>query len=286
MHYKRGLVTLAAALLAAFAVLGADEGTVTGNYLGQQPPGLVPEPFARNVLPEGAYAGTFSPDLSEFYFNTPGSGGLTAISGLRLVDGQWVEADFVVPYAFEPHISPNGDRMFYVLEDGSGRGQGYVSPRTQDGWGEPLLLPTSVNGATYFPMYFTSTLDGTLFWTKLSAGARLVSAPYAAGAYAPARDLAFSLNSRTACSHPGVAPDGSYVLFDAQQGTQTDIYVSFATGDGGWSSAAKVTEISSAQEDEMAASVSPDGKYVFFARMSGAFGIYWVDAAVLNPYRP
>jgi hypothetical protein len=286
MYCRRGLMALAAVLFVAFAVLGADEGAIIGNYLGQPPPGLVPEPFARSVLPQGAYAGTFSPDLTEFYFNTAGPGGLTAISGLHLVDGQWVKVDFIVPYAFEPHISPTGDRMFYVLEDASGRGQGYVSLRTQDGWGEPLLLPSSVNGTTYFPMYFTSTLDGTLFWTRLSAGARLVSAPFAAGDYAPARNLTLSLNSRGDCSHPGVAPDGSYVLFDAELDGQADVYVSFATGNGGWSPATKVTEISSALDVEMAASVSPDGKYIFFVRMSGASGIYWVDAAVLNPYRP
>ena len=273
-------------LLPAWGATCSDIGAVRGNYLGQELPGLQPEPFAVDVLPFGAMAGTFSPDLMEFYFNLPGSGGRAAIAGLRLIEGEWTSVEFIISHAFEPHISPSGDRMFFVIEDGAGGGQGYVSIRGETDWGEPQILPESVNGATHFPMYFTSTLDGTLFWTKLSSDVMLVSAPFADGAYEPARSLGFALNAQRACSHPGVAPDGSYVLFDVEDQGQTDIYVSFATNVGGWTPARKVSELADPRALEMAPSVSPVGDVIFFVRMADDMGIYWIDASILDAYRP
>jgi Tol biopolymer transport system component len=42
-----------------------------------------------------------------------------------------------------------------------------------------------------------------------------------------------------------------------------------------------------ATENEMCASVSPDGKYLFFSReVDGNRDIYWVDAKVIDEYRP
>ena len=279
----RTLLTVLLFIVPAAAI--AQEGTPIGDYLGQDPPGSIPVPFAVDVLPAGAFAGTFAPDLTEFYYNTPGFGGRAEIAGLRLIEGTWTPIDFVVPYAFEPHISPTGDRMFYVIEDG-GMGQGYVSVREGSGWSEPQHLPGTVNGTYHFPMYFTSTLDGTLFWTKLSNDASLVSAPFADGTFSPARKLGFSLNYRGGCAHPGVAPDGSYVLFDMESNGQSDLYVSFATATGGWAQAVRIDTLSEPDADEMAPSVSPDGKIIFFNRMSTPAGIYWVDAGVLDEYRP
>jgi len=43
---------------------------LVGDYIGQKPPGLTPEPFAPGVIStEGyEYSGVFTPDMDEFYF--------------------------------------------------------------------------------------------------------------------------------------------------------------------------------------------------------------------------
>ena len=86
-------------------------------------------------------------------------------------------------------------------------------------------------------------------------------------------------------AHPFVSPDESVLLFDhyvGPSGTNGDLYVSFRRVDGSWSPAQAVEEINT-DVTEMAASLSPDGSILFFAR---GLRIHWVDASILDAYRP
>jgi hypothetical protein len=87
---------------------------------------------------------------------------------------------------------------------------------------------------------------------------------------------------------PADSWDESFLIFDGPRPDalggpeDTDFYISFRNPDGSWSPAAHFLEISSTKED-MTASLSPDGNYIFFFQ-HGDLG--WVSAEIVERYRP
>lgn len=256
------------------------EGELT-TYLGVPAPGLEAVPFLSELVPPGrSFAGTFNPDMTEFYCNTSLPNHDTMF-GLHLVNGEWIEVPFVTEMAEEAHISPAGDRLFFTKSP-TGLPFGYVSICEGDAWGEPEELPAAINGDSFCPMYITSTLDGTLYWTDIFAGA-IVRTPFIDGEYEPRQRVPFNMNYTGSCAHPFIAPDESYLIFDREIGDAWDLYVTFRTEDGRWAPAQLIEAISTSSANELAASVSPDGKVLFFARN---LVMYWIDARILDRYWP
>ena len=288
---SRSLVASVTLCVLASLLASATEETPLGNYLGQEPPGLVPELFAPQILQHRSFGGTFTPDLTEFYFTgqiTQGEPNRTI--GFHLIEGQWRyvgQASFVRrPTAMEPHIAPSGDRVFYTAIDATGRWKGYAAERGPDGWGAPEVLPSPINHPDYLPMYFSSTVDGTLYWTRLGDTCDyIVRTPRLGDGYGPIERLGPEVNPPGGAAHPFVSPDESILLFDryvGPNGTNGDLFVSFRLAGGSWSEAQAV-DIVNTDATELAASLSPDGSILFFAR---GLRIFWVDASILDTYRP
>jgi len=87
-------------------------------------------------------------------------------------------------------------------------------------------------------------------------------------------------------SGPWVAPDGSYLLFHSRREGGLggwDLYVSFRESGGTWGEATNVGKAINTTGDEADATISPDGKYIFFSR---AEHIYWVSAKIIEELRP
>jgi hypothetical protein len=63
---------------------------------------------------------------------------------------------------------------------------------------------------------------------------------------------------------------------------RTDLYVSFLGKDGNWTRAVKFGKEINATKTEGIASVSPDGRYLFFHRQND---IYWADSVVIGDMR-
>jgi len=57
------------------------------------------------------------------------------------------------------------------------------------------------------------------------------------------------------------------------------LFISFRKDAGTWRKVVNLSEVWKSRDPEMAASVSPDGKYLFFAREGN---IYWVDAEIIK----
>ena len=274
------------------------------QYMGMTPPGLTPEVFAPGLVSTDAYevAGTFSPDGLEYFFTRrPDEGGAdNRLYYTRFSDGAWTEPD-LAPFArdvmeFEPHITPAGDRVYFNSkrpgpEGTTGTGEIWYSDRTDSGWSEAHYLEGPVNEGS--AMYVTSTEGGTLYMTGVYTvdgerkygifRSRMMDGVYGAPEYLPDE-----VNGILP-AHPYVAPDEAYLVFDAYTAGQgrPELYVSFRKEGGGWTVAEKLGPTINATQTEYAASVSPDGKYLFFHRLvEGKGDIYWVDASLVEMLRP
>ena len=72
-----------------------------------------------------------------------------------------------------------------------------------------------------------------------------------------------------------------------------DLYVAFRTADGGWTEPTNLGPTINTERIDYCPMGTPDGRYLFFSRRDGATwdetttgDVYWVDAAVLEQFRP
>lgn len=283
---------------------GADTGKkkfprLSGPYLGQKPPGKTPELFAPGIISNDhlqEFAGTFSPDGKEFFFTRRKTVPDQRIWYTKLEKGVWAEPELApftydVMFEYEPHISLDGKKLFY----GSMRPKPGSNKPTQrpfiwyvekkpGGWGKPKYMPPAINDAR--PMYISSAANGNLYFTGRGG---VLKSEFLKGEYAPPVPLPAAINSRKFV-HPFTASDESYIIGDGNPdtpGINTDIYIAFRKKDGTWAKAVKIEDGVSSDSNELAASVSPDGKYLFFqSKRTGSMNIYWVSTKILDKYRP
>ncbi len=268
---------------------------LTGPYLGQPAPGLVPQVFAPGIVSVAASwdaAITFTPDGREMYFTQRKDGGQNTVMVSRLgTDGWTSPADaafakaLIGSWVFEPHITPDGRKLYF----GGRRGLWEAERIAGGGWGEP----------TYFGpgMYVSVAQNGNLYMTDIGwltgtgrAPAATSRAPgvvrrWTGTEYAPPQRLPGAINSPAAADHSFIAPDESYILFDSMRpGGQggSDLYVCFRKPDSSWSEAMNLGDGVNTPGGNIAPSVSPDGKYIFYTANGD---IYWVSAAILEPLR-
>lgn len=284
----------------ALATGAAAQDGPRGPYLGQTPPGLTPQVFAPGfVSTEGhEFACSFTPDGREFYFTrreSPQSPAVIMVS--RMVNGTWTRperASFNDPSArmsFEPMVTPDGRRLYFSSDAplGPGAAQGppmlnlwYVE-REGDGWSRAREA-----GAPFNPMrsmYASATRSGTIYTTDISAGMGsegIGVARLEGGAYRAIERLGAPVNVGTGNMYPFVSPDERFLVFTRRQGgpgSPTSLYVSHTNPDGTWGEPRAVDLGMPAG----VASVSPDGRFLFFSGGERGRGdIYWVSAEVLR----
>ena len=294
-------------VVAVLKAAGADDSArqfprLTGDYFGLTPPGSTPKIFAPGIVSTEYgrnFAGTFSPDGKEFFFTRGKTGPDQRIWRMIRADGVWNEPR-LAPFAagvfeFEPLISPDGKRLFFGSRrpkpgssEPNARADIWVTEKTEAGWGEPRYLDPLINDVA--PMYISASSNGTLYFTGNLNERGLYASILRHGQYQAPERLPAEINSLFA-AHPYVAPDESFLIFDAKPRDNPekdgDLYVSFKNKNGSWRPAARLDDSVNSGANEIAASVSPDGKYLFFeSDRSGTMCIYWVDARILEAFRP
>lgn len=248
-----------------------------GPYLGQEPPGLRPEVFAPGLVSTRGnieYACTISPAGDEIYFNRG-----TQIMVSRLGEGGWTvpePAPFTREYGgYEAHIAPDGRRLWF------GRGpEIWVMERSGDGWGKAELFGPG--------MFATTTRDGTVYFTDISGeeDSGVIRRSRLVGGRRGAPELVGGgVNSPSIDAHPSVAPDESFLIFDSFRPGGlglSDFWISFRA-DGDWSEPVHLGEEVNTPGENVCATLSPDGAYLFFTANND---IYWVSAGILDALRP
>ncbi len=303
-----------------------------GPYLGQKTPGLEPRLFAPGIVSTGLPTRdvAMTPDGKEFYFGVT-LGGHSMIMVTKQVDGIWTEPA-VAPFSgrsndLEPSISPDGQRFFFLSArppEGQEEKPGWayqdiwVMDRVGDGWSEPSNLgpPISSDAPEYYP---SVTEDGTIYFTR--EGPDRVSSTYRSrlvdGAYAEPELLGPQVNCGENRFNVFVAPDESFAIVPAMGREDSlggvDYYVVFRSEDDTWSEPINMGEvINQPAGREWSASLSPDGKYLFFMSSrtigdegpdltgstiselltvsaqpgKGSSDIWWVNSKVIEKLRP
>ncbi|RMA82639.1 PD40 domain-containing protein [Umboniibacter marinipuniceus] len=292
---KKGFISgvlLAASAALATSALAQDELPVlSGPYLGQTPAGKVAEPFGLGVISTQGYEynGVFAPGMEEFYFirGIEGSRDQVLIR-YKQVGEQWF-GEVMSPRLGQHTFSPDGKTMHL--------GRRYLT-RTDEGWSERqelgspfaqsfiMRLTSSQNGTYYFDTYDETNEAFPIRASRLVDGVR--QAPEA---------LSSAINTGTYISHPFIAPDESYLIWDATKADgfgDSDLYISYRQADGSWGEAINLGAEINSEGWDGAGYVTPDGKYLFFNRtVSPGVGeglpnvdLYWVDAQFIEALRP
>ena len=306
---------------------------LTGEYLGQPLPGEQPQLFAGGIVSTGMSERdlAMTPDGNEIYFSAQVGREATfsAILVTRQVDGKWT-LPRVAPFSgqyfdLEPAISPDGSKLYFVSNRPKTSSDPSVSDediwvvdRDGDGWGEPrnLGLPVNTEKSEFFP---SVTRDGTLYYT--GKGEDDKEAIYRArpldGGFGEPERLGPEVNSGKARFNGFIAPDESFLILPIYGREDSigavDYYVVFRSEDDRWSEPIHLGDkINTPTGAEWSASLSPDGKLLFFMSsrsvivnrraprrmsydelrqlhdlsMNGNPDIWWVDAAVIGALRP
>jgi Tol biopolymer transport system component len=242
------------------------------------------------------FAITFTPEMDEIFFTRRKPEEDNEIYAMKLVDGKWTNPEpafFTATegWDFEPHISPKGDKLYFgsirPLNDTlkpPGLYQWY-SRREANGWSTPVPLEKPFIDKSII-MYLTSSENGNLYFTRGEKGDApedwvIYNSVMEDGQYKSINRMGSEINSTGKwIAHSYIAPDESYMIYDFKSDLgfgESDLCISF-NKNGIWTEPYNLGPKINTDQTEMAASVSPDGKYLFFHRGGDNHGnIYWVD---------
>ncbi len=325
-------VAAALALIGVFSLIGCScddqietvesAPAATGPYLGQQPPGTIPELFLATGLGERDTA--ITPDGAELVYSMwERSRGYL----LTRTDGPagWSEPEFA-PFAsaeyseLEPFISADGAWLYFIskrpLPDGSTpeKFDLWRVPKTTAGWGEPESLLEPVN-SEHDEFYPSLTTGGDIYFTSDRpeglGGEDIWWAEWNGDGWTEPANLGEAVNSPGPEFNSLIAPDGSWLIFgSAREGDlgRGDLHIAFRGPDGDFLPAVNMGAPINSEALDYCPSLSPDGSIFFFtsnrvpedapdpvtfaeleAAMTGPANgrdnIWWVSAEVIEELR-
>ena len=255
-----------------------------GPYLGQKPPGLIPELFAPDIIQteHREAEAAFTPDLKEFYFRRRGGEYKNnTLVVIQYKDNRWTES-VVPPRAGEPFISTDG-KILYL-------GNKYRE-RTNSGWSEVKSLGPMFDRDDFGIMRITASAKGTYVFDDYKSNDVIRISTIKGGKREEPKLLGKEINVGKWTAHPFIAPDDSYLIWDSEREGgygDSDLYISFRQKGGSWGAAINLGDTINTELAEAYGSVSSDGKYFFFHRGYGGDtgDIFWVDAQFVEELRP
>lgn len=270
------------------------------DYFGQTPPGNSAILFAPGIisLPDRSECRiVFSPDGNECFFNVWATDYSSAkIYYTKCENNIWtsqVEAPFSIGHmASSPFLSSDGNRLYfhYANYKGPEPYNIWMVQRTNKGWSDPIHLPSPINSGSRDGGY-SETNDGVVYFTSNRPGGydkkgdiwRTHQLP---GQPLQVENLGATVNSTAWDASPCVASDGSYLIFVSERPGgfgYSDLYITYKKEDGGWTipvnmeiTGAGINLKNAATGD---ASLSPDGRFLFFSRSGD---IYWISTKIID----
>ena len=263
---------------------GQDEfPLLEGPYLGQKPPGLIPEAFAPGIVSteHHEWGSIFSPDMKEFYYSRRNNkSGKDSHFVFKSENNRWHESK--VEPGVGGSISPDGKTMFFANN---------YRERTDEGWSEFKSLGTAFKDIDI--MRLTTSSKGTYVFDEYAKDGNFVLrySRLIDGVRETPKPLSKEINTGKQNVHPFIAPDESYILWDSKRDDGyggSDIYVSFRQENGAWGTAINLGDKVNTSTSQRGGYVTPDGKYLFFMSpaSTGKGDMFWVDAQIIETLRP
>ena len=111
------------------------------------------------------------------------------------------------------------------------------------------------------------------------------------GVYSSVENLGSPPNTPQMECTPFVSPDESFVIVSFEdpgnRARGADLCVSYRSGDGSWGEFINMGAKINCDDYEVCPSLSPDGEFLFFLRLSSSRkALYWVDASIIEELRP
>jgi len=206
---------------------------------------------------------------------------------VKFEDGNWTDPQ-PAPFSgmvdtTNPFFSLDGTRLFYCQEGPDGDDLMAVE-RTETGWSEPFSM-----GPVFHGIHYQGSIaqDETIYFpVETSANNRdIFRSRFVDGQYQPRENLGPAINSLQDDSGPFIAPDESYLIISSNRpggyGTK-DLYISFRLADSVWTPPTNMGYIVNSGQHESWASVSPEGKYLFFTTSRDNGNTFWVSARIIS----
>ncbi len=295
---------LLALLISLPAAAQEDWPELTGDYLGQEPPGMTPEVFAPGLISldgERELNAVYSPNGRIFMFTRSIDGVFKMFFTYQRDDGTWQEPRMAPPSKTYPNhadvdmaFSPDGGWVYFIstrpLEGYSlERYNIWRSRVSRHGLVTPEPLGPHINGPGN-ELYPLLVADGSLYFSAVrddSVGARdSYRAQFSDGAFEEPVNLGTGINSPTDEGDIYVSPDETYIIHvgagrpDGLGGA--DLYISFRQEDGSWGDGIHMGDGINSEEADYCPMVTPDGKYFYFTQGDD---VMWVDAGIIDTYR-
>ena len=279
--------------------------TLSGDYLGQTPPGTVAELFAPEFFTFELYTvPVFSPAGDEVCWRELDTDN-SEIFMMKQVNGVWEEPE-VMSFANGnrshcPFFSDDGNRLYFTsfeqvpgITKETNEYIWYVD-REGENWTNPIPMDSQINSYKMHYLFSLSS-NGNIYFTNKDENddPEILVSYFNDRNYESPIKLENSINSErigVSDSSPFIAPDETYLIFskvDVQVSGYAELYISFKKSDGSWTIAQPIEQINELNSHEMYPTVSNDGQYLFFLsnRNSNILRPYWVRASVLDDLRP
>ena len=285
-----------------------DFPVLKGPYLGQRPPGMKPEIFAPGIVctekNEGYLVFLDRGRVLVFDRWVPDSDDADPYLVMYLRDGRWTEprpsGHARNPYDPDLPIIADGKMLCYASNrsvDGTGESETgwdmWITRWMDQGFSSTRRLEAPVSSdkrdawaslARNGNLYFMSNREGSYGrWD-------IYKAEYEDGKYVNVDNIGRDVNSEFSEADPAVAPDESYLLFCSHRSGgfgESDLYITFRKQDGSWTIPKNMGPRINTEADEEKPYVTPDGKYLFFSNNApGNLEIYWVDAKIIEEFKP
>ncbi|ALU42714.1 hypothetical protein [Pseudoalteromonas rubra] len=280
MHSVNQLLPLLLAVFTASYSSNAHEDTplFKGPYLGQPSPGLMPKAFAPDVIATEEHLESevlFLPNMTELSFTRSGGKyGQSTLLTMQYTNDSW-----------HWKTIPAGEASAY-----------------QSRYNPPVSELREIAPLKDIPIIgYTRSAADTIYFYVLDfddGSGHLSYSRRVDGKYETPIKMSKAVNKGKYIAHPFVAPDESYLMWDAEQdGEDTpDIYISFRQPDGSWGEAIDMGNKINTPLYEQRPKVTPDGRYLFFwrgdvkTREDGSRSVvgspYWVGAQIIEQLRP
>lgn len=270
---------------------GEEFPVLKGSYLGQKPPGSIPEPFLPGVFKNVHCSPAFSPDGMEVYWRSMDQ---KALLFMKEVDGNWTTPESV-PFKSlfykqdVPFFSYDGNKLYFITTQPqhwyqlwSDEAIWYVE-RVEGGWSSPKQVSEDIN-RIYTHWQFSLSANGNIYFNgKENEKWFIFKSELKEGKYSRPAKLTMPecfAEGRESYFFPFIASDESYLIFSKSiNDDQGNLFITLRESNGLWSKEIPLGEMINSTGIEICPIISPDGKYLFFIRNRK---LMWVSAQFIE----